>query len=161
MDMVNSLSVSNTTILAVTSRRQERSAIAGPQQVGTSAGYTGLSYNRKGPRTPIVDPFLVCLNHVKDTPKKNKKNCGFIIFYHIPIYPYIIPISVLIYPDDFPDDFYSGQNGTRVPLGGAMWSVFFSTKTIEGFNIIEHYYQRVPILDSSKHLDFARKHYLT
>ena len=89
------------------------------------------------------------------TEKKQKK----LWFYHVLSYPYIIP--VLIYPDDFPDDFYSGQNGTRVPLGVAMWSVFFSTKTIEGFNIIEHYYQRVPILDSSKHLDFARKHYLT
>lgn len=86
MDMVNSLSVSNTTILAVTSRSQERSAIAGPQQVGTSAGYTGLSYNRKGPRTPIVDPFLVCLNHVKDTPKKKTKKLW---FYHVLSYPYI------------------------------------------------------------------------
>ena len=92
MDMVNSLSVSNTTILAVTSRSQERSAIAGPQQVGTSAGYTGLSYNRKGPRTPIVDPFLVCLNHVKDTPKKKTKKTVVLSCFIISLY---IPISSL------------------------------------------------------------------
>ena len=78
-----SLSVSNTTILAVTSRSQERSAIAGPQQVGTSAGYIGLSsIGRRGPRAPIVDPFLGCLNMSKPCEghtEKNKKNW----FYHV------------------------------------------------------------------------------